>query len=63
MNGEANADDGDKDDDVVSRSKMRPNAKAGAKKKPQPKAKACVKKTECLMKGPAAMKKASPKGS
>jgi hypothetical protein len=32
-------------------------------KKPQPKAKACVKKTNCLKKGPAAKKKASPKGS
>ena len=45
MNGEANADDGDKDDDVVSRSKLQPNEKGCAKKKPQPKAKACVKKT------------------
>ena len=63
MNGEANADDGDKDDDVVSRSNLQPNAKAGAKKKPQPKAKAFFNKTECLKKGPAAKKKASPKGS
>ena len=51
MNGKANADDGDKDDDEGSRSKPQPKAKAGAKK------------TRCLKKGPAAKKKASPKGS
>ena len=45
MNGKTHADDGNKDDDDVSRSKLQPNAEAGAKKKPQPKAKACVKKT------------------
>ena len=62
MNGKANADDGDKDDDGVSRSKLQskakaaakkkpqPKAKAGANKKPQPKAKAGAKKTECLRK-------------
>ena len=63
MNGKANADDGDKDDDEGSRSKLQPKAKAGAKKKPQPKAKAGAKKTECLRKGPAAKKMTSPKGS
>ena len=55
MNGKANADDGDKDDDVVSRSKLQSKAKAAAKKnfvKPQPKAKAAAKKTGCLKKGP-----------
>ena len=63
MNGNLNADDGDKDDDQGSRIKPQPKAKAGAKKKPQPKAKAGAKKTECLRKGPAAKKKTSPKGS
>ena len=38
-------------------------AKAGAKKKPQPKANAGAKKTECLRKGPTAKKKTSPEGS
>ena len=52
MNGKANADDGDKDDDAGSRSKPQAKAKAGAKKKPQPKAKAAAKKTGCLKKGP-----------
>ena len=47
MNGKANADDGDKDDDYGSRSKPQPKAKAGAKK------------TGCLKKGPAAKKKTS----
>ena len=51
MNGKANADDGDKDDDYGSRSKPQPKAKAGAKK------------TGCLKKGPAAKKKTSPKRS
>ena len=51
MNGKANADDGDKDDCEGSRSKPQPKAKAGAKK------------TECLKKGPTAKKKTSPKGS
>ena len=63
MNGEANADDGDKDDDDVSWRKPQPNAQAGAKKKPQPKAKAGAKKTERLKKEPTAKKKTSPKGS
>ena len=55
VNGEAHADDGDKDDDGVSRSKLQSKAKAAAKKnfvKPQPKAKAAAKKTGCLKKGP-----------
>ena len=51
MNGEAHADDGDKDDDGVARSKLQSKAKAAAKKKPQPKAKAAAKKTGCLKKG------------
>ena len=63
VNGKANADDGDKDDDEGSRSKPQPRAKAGAQKKPQPKAKAGAKKTECLRKGPTAKKTTSPKGS
>ena len=50
MNGEAHADDGDKADDGVSRSKLQSRAKAAAKKKPQPKAKAAAKKTGCLKK-------------
>ena len=52
VNGKAHADDGDKDDDGVSRSKLQSKAKAAAKKKPQPKAKAAAKKTGCLKKGP-----------
>ena len=63
MNGEAHADDGDEEDDVVSRSKLQPKATAAAKKKPQPKAKAGAKKTGCLKKGPPAKKKTSQKGS
>ena len=52
VNGEAYADDGDKDDDDgVSRRKLQSKAKAAAKKKPQPKAKATAKKTGCLKKG------------
>ena len=51
VNGEAHADDGDKDDDGVARSKLQSKAKAAAKKKPQPKAKAATKKTGCLKKG------------
>ena len=35
----------------------------GLRSKPQPKAKAGAKKAGCLMKGPAAKKKTSPKGS
>ena len=46
-----NADGGNTDDDDGSRSKPQPKAKAGAKK------------TECLKKGPTAKKKTSPKGS
>ena len=60
VEGKANADDGDKDDDEGSRSKPQPKAKAGAKKKPQRKAKGGAKKTKCL-KGPTAKKKTSPK--
>ena len=51
VNGEAHADDGDKNDDGVARSKLQSKAKAAAKKKPQPKAKAATKKTGCLKKG------------
>ena len=55
MNGEAHADDGDKDNDGFSRCKLQSKAKAAAKKnfvKPQPKANAAAKKTGCLKKGP-----------
>ena len=51
VNGKAHADDGDKDDDGVARSKLQSKAKAAAKKKPQPKAKAVTKRTGCLKKG------------
>ena len=51
MNGKANADAGDTNDNDASRSNPQPKEKAGAKK------------TGCLKKGPAAKKKASPKES
>ena len=50
MNGKANADDGDKDDD-------------GPRTKTQPKAEAGAQKTRRLKKGPTAKKKTSPRGS
>ena len=50
VNGKANADAGDTDDD-------------GSRSKTQPKAKASAKKTGPLKKGPPAKKKTSPRGS